>query len=88
MAIAIKKKTHTAAAIIYPALITVEPCSTIKDITALEQNLEFWQTFDGLERPEHTENPQGLNSADVFAFGPPVENNHSQNPHRIIYKNM
>lgn len=41
------------------------------------KNLEFWQTFDGLKRPEHTENPQWLDSAYVFAFGPPVESKHS-----------
>lgn len=48
------------------------------DIKAsVKNNLEFRQTFDGLERPQDSENPQRLDGADVFAFGPPVGSEHS-----------
>lgn len=32
-------------------------------------HLELWQPLDGLERPQDTQDPQGLDGVDVFPFG-------------------
>lgn len=32
-------------------------------------NLEFWQPFNGLQRPQDPQNSQGLDGVDVLAFG-------------------
>lgn len=35
--------------------------------------LQLGKTFDGLERPQHPQDPQGLDGVDVLAFCPSVQ---------------
>lgn len=42
-------------------------------VTDASLYLQLGETFDGLERPQHPQDPQGLDGVDVLAFCPSVQ---------------
>lgn len=42
-------------------------------VTNWNTNLQLGQPFNGLEWPQDSQDPQGLDGVDVLAFGPSVQ---------------
>lgn len=42
-------------------------------MTDVSLYLQLGKTFDGLERPQHPQDPQGLDGVDVLAFCPSAQ---------------
>lgn len=58
----------------------------LKRIMTISLHLQLGQPFDGLERPQDSEDPQGLDCVDIFAFCPSVQTKTTINPTNSMKK--